>query len=531
MINNAPPLPRDRDLEVAVLGSLLFSESPDRVKEVRSMAPPECFLAGSREIYDALGDLADKGDSINPVMLADRLKDRGSKIEPAHLAEMLINKPIASDLTSEIAKLREFATKRAILRHAEHWSNEAQARDVDVSSLVERIKNVAGEFDSAVSTKRAPIAVSWGQACEMEFPPLEYVLNGIVRGEVVNCSAITERGKSTLWRNITLSMACGRGFAPIVDAGPARRILYLDFETRWPRLKPDITKMLGKFTQIERALISENFHVIADCRIDNWPLSLSLKPHWALLESEIHRIKPDVVVIDTLSIAFNIENEQDNGEATRIMKKMTALAEKWGCVVVFLHHIGKMKQEEGASAQAVYRSRGASAYSGCAHAIFNLLPDSASKERFTLECPKLKGDKWANTVYDVDKETRWCVEASSSTVKEVSPYDRLIALFNGHPMKRSAVLEKLSDFKAATVDRYLKEAVEAGDLTKLPGGIYQKPQNPIPYREWGFGVFPQTDESVEDSLDFHDDEKNVRGVFSEDPDSANEDRYLDAVDQ
>src|SRR5262249_19255517 len=156
--------------------------------------------------------------------------------------------------------------RRAVMRNTHDLFMDAQAPDADAGALVERFEGAAADLKSKRAAKADAshrIAISWSEACLMEFPPQEYILNGIVRGEVVNCSAITERGKSTLWRNITLSMACGRGFAPVVDDGKPLRILYLDFETRWPRLYPDITKMLGKFTQAERALISENFHVIA----------------------------------------------------------------------------------------------------------------------------------------------------------------------------------------------------------------------------------------------------------------------------
>jgi len=526
-------LPRNIDLERMVLGALLLSESPERILEVRASLADDAFMGTTREIYATLGAMAEHGGSINPVMLACRLTERGAKVDAATIASLTDDAPIRSDLTTEIRELRKLATLRAIMRETHDLFMGAQSRDADADALARRFESAAADIKSKRDAKADAshrIAVSWSEACLMEFPPQEYVLNGIVRGEVVNCSAITERGKSTLWRNITLSMACGRGFAPVVDAGKPRRILYLDFETRWPRLYPDITKMLGKFTQAERALISENFHVVADCRIDNWPLSLSLKPHWDILEAEVHRIRPDVVIIDTLSVAFNIENEQDNAEASRTMKKMAALAEKWGCVVVFLHHIGKIKQEEGGTAQAVYRSRGASAYSGCAHAIFNLLPDSASKERFTLECPKLKGEKWPNTVFDIDKESRWCISAGVQ-VKTPTPYEQVIAKFNGKPLRRADIIKLLPLIGKTTIDDCLKKGVETGDLFSPARGTYQKSPIsgfPDPYKEREIRETPQTADGAEDSLDFRDFDEEAAGNRDSAID-ADEDRYLRAI--
>jgi RecA-family ATPase len=83
------------------------------------------------------------------------------------------------------------------------------------------------------------------------------------------------------------------------------------------------------------------------------------------------RSKADIIIVDTLTAAFEIENENDNAEGSRIMKKLTGLAQRLNCVVVFLHHIGKAKQEEGQTSQVVHSGRGGSSYSSFSHAISN----------------------------------------------------------------------------------------------------------------------------------------------------------------
>src|SRR5215475_12332190 len=92
-------LPRNKEIEKAVLGALLLSESPERIKHVRENLPPDCFMAQAREIYDALCDMADRGDSINPVMLWTRLKERNSMVEGATVAMLTDDAPIRSDLS------------------------------------------------------------------------------------------------------------------------------------------------------------------------------------------------------------------------------------------------------------------------------------------------------------------------------------------------------------------------------------------------------------------------------------------------
>src|SRR5262245_12054739 len=99
------------------------------------------------------------------------------------------------------------------------------------------------------------------------------------------------------------SLACGRGFLPIVKAGQSRSILYLDFETRLWRARADINRMLGQLNQAERAMVAQNFHLVCDCRIDERPLTLSNPRHLEILEADARRCKADIIIVDTLTAA------------------------------------------------------------------------------------------------------------------------------------------------------------------------------------------------------------------------------------
>jgi len=347
------------------------------------------------------------------------------------------------------------------------------------------------DAESSTETNAKQIAISWGALCEMKLERRETILHEVERGEIVMCPAITNRGKTTLWRNIALSLACGRGYAPIVPVGPPRSVLYLDFETRLYRAQSDITKMLGALTQPERALVAQNLHIIADCRIDGRPLTLSNPRHLELVEREAERVKADVIIADTLTAAFEIADENSNAEAAKVMKILTAMALRLNCVIVFLHHVGKAKLEEGQTAQAVHRARGASAYAGFSHAIFSLLPDATVQERNTLECSKVKGERFDDTVLKLDTVTRWFT-AAGAVEKPTSTYDQVIGIFNGHALKRADVIARFPNLSKETVDKYLKQATALGDLIQGKEGkatTYQKPEKPnvrnvrTPYRE------------------------------------------------
>lgn len=71
-----------------------------------------------------------------------------------------------------------------------------------------------------------------------------------------------------------------------------------------------------------------------------------------------------LVVIDTLAAAFGIEDENDNAEAARIMRRLADLGNKYGTLVMPVAHLGKTP-ESGI--------RGASAYGAGADAILSVL--------------------------------------------------------------------------------------------------------------------------------------------------------------
>jgi hypothetical protein len=317
------------------------------------------------------------------------------------------------------------------------------------------------------------IAISWGELCEMKLERRETILHEVERGEIVMCPAITNRGKTTYWRNAALSLACGREFDPIVPAGPPRSVLYLDFETRLYRARHDITKMLGKLSQPERALISTNFHLIADCRINGRPLTLSDPAHLAIVEKEAERVKVDVIILDTLTAAFEIADENSNAEASSTMKKLTAMALKLNCAIVFLHHIGKQKLEEGQTAQAVHRARGASAYSGFSHAIFGLLPHASDQALNVLECAKVKGEKFVDRIIKLEPETRWFSNIGEAE-KPLTPQQQIVGIFNGKPLKTAEIKKQFPSLAESTIEKALKAALNSGEIEKVGQGTYRK---------------------------------------------------------
>ncbi len=76
------------------------------------------------------------------------------------------------------------------------------------------------------------------------------------------------------------------------------------------------------------------------------------------VRAELENFRPDLLVIDTLMAACDVEDTNSNSEAVRVMKHLRALAREFGCAILLLHHERKRSKEHPASSgQAMLGAR------------------------------------------------------------------------------------------------------------------------------------------------------------------------------
>jgi putative DNA primase/helicase len=290
----------------------------------------------------------------------------------------------------------------------------------------------------------------------------------LCRREVGMLSSITNRGKSTLIRNVLLTLATGGKFDPLVEQNKQRRVLLLDFETSSQRLQSDLLIQTQYFTEEEIELVDNNLFIVCEGMIGDELLNLS--HHMKQLEKWLESIKPiDFVVIDTQSAAFDLFNENDNAEVGRkIIKPLLRLARIFDCAVLVSHHIGKQKSEEGQNAEKAYKSRGASSFGCGATTVFNLTADPASPERVTLTCAKRKNGSEYERLMILDQHTRWFSLSEEIPTKPATNTDLILEFINSSGRSRIKTSEVENYFEGKMSDRTvrasLKRLLELGEL-------------------------------------------------------------------
>lgn len=322
---------------------------------------------------------------------------------------------------------------------------------------------------------------SWGDFSSQKFTPRDPIIHELGRGEVGIIAAVTNRGKSTLLRLIAICLACGRKFLPMVKAGPPRKVWLLDWETPKTILQADLCKMQEQLTENERQLVRENLAVTCDVMVDDEPFFLTRPDHLNLVKLHAQHFKADLLIIDTISAAYDVCDENANSEVgARIMKPTGRMARELNAAILLAHHIGKAGSEEGNAKEKAHLMRGASAFSTFASLVVNLLKGSTD-DASILALAKVKGQSFDDVQLKLDREKRWFASSNASIQKPLSGYESLMALFTDDRQWKTAdielVLAKL--YHKSTVKSFLAQAVKSGDLKQIRRGLYHKPNSSV----------------------------------------------------
>lgn len=467
-------LPIARETEKAILGIFFLDEQA--IKKAQSMGlMPKLFASPShRIIFEAILEAQARGWTIDPRTLSDYLESQ-HQLEKiggrASLAELIDGSVPQSDkLSSLIRQLEAVQYKRETATFALKLANQAcnGASPLDITQALDRFPRA--------STDDKPILQTWRQLAAQDLKQGDTIIYELERGEMGLLAAVTNVGKSTLLRNLMLCLASGREFPPIAAKRTPRRVLLLDFETRSEKLQRDIRTMLKDFSEDERKRVDENLAFVCDEDINEEPLCLSYPLHLNFVRKEALAFKPDLVIVDTVSAAFSMRDENNNAEVnSQICKPLVKLARDLNTAILIAHHIGKSGSEDGRAAEKAYRARGASSFGAFPSLILNLTQDNHDQDRVTLNFAKVKGNRLADHTFQLDGEARWFHLSGAAAITLPTAYDCVLDLMaDGHIRTKQEIEDTFKGRYAVTaIKDALQNAKAKGKLTQSKRGTYQ----------------------------------------------------------
>jgi hypothetical protein len=357
---------------------------------------------------------------------------------------------------------------------------QATAGKIDADAIAAEFEALVAEPAQTGETEDEPnkfekIGFTYGELIKLELPAREEIIFGLGRGEVGLFNAVNNAGKTTVLRNLMISLGIGKPFPPFGNFSLPKRVAFLDFEDTLSFLRRDLSVMLTNFSDLEKSRFNDNALLIceyADGQGED--LSLSKLGHLAVLTENLINFAPDLIIVDTISSGFQIRDENNNAEVRRfIMRPLKQLAKDVGAAVIATHHIGKPKAEEGQTKEASFRGRGASSFADMARLVLNLEKDSVD-QTVTLVCAKVKGAKFTDLKLKLNLESRWF--ESQGECREVTNYSLLIEMFaDGREYSTKDVVSEFDGVMSVrNTKSYLNKAVENKELKKVRHGIYQK---------------------------------------------------------
>ena len=164
-----------------------------------------------------------------------------------------------------------------------------------------------------------------------------------------------------------------------------------------------------------------------------------------------------LVFVDTVSASFDIQEEADNSEASRVCKVMQRIAEMTGAIVVPIHHYGK---------NAAVGLRGASAWRASADIVLSVTADIDAITGHVTNRQLSMGKDRDGAQGPI---TGFTLEPVTLGVDETgNPFGSMVAVPIDMPASASVWPIHLSTFKQALMDTLISSGVDEQPFAKCP---------------------------------------------------------------
>jgi len=282
-------------------------------------------------------------------------------------------------------------------------------------------------------------------------------------------------GKTTFMLNVAINGCKGVDFLG-VPFPKNLKILYVDVETpKWRRNQ--------KVRMISGDDIPKDLYFLYNLDLDN-----SFGDFLSLCKRENY----DLIIFDTQSRVFSMEQENDNSEANKKIGLVNKIISETGAGVVLVHHTSKSERP------GVYRGRGASAISGSVDIVVNLesLDDeiikvATAKNRVSSDYQNFYIRKLGEDLFEPYQPP----DEKSTGLEKFRVQKFILSLSTERSWKTSELQEigKNEGFSESTTTRAIRNLREAGKIEKIKQGEY---------RIIGFSQIVKKSDPITDGSDF-----------------------------
>ncbi|NIP37636.1 MAG: AAA family ATPase [Candidatus Dadabacteria bacterium] len=449
-------IPRDTNeqFENAVLGSILID--PKIMDEVSgALTPDDFYRTGNNKLYEVLLNMHKDSVPIDLMTVFEKAKEHGVGKEaagPQRLIYLTETTPASANFAYYVKKVKDASQRREFLDTYAGISKEVEQGTLSVPEAW----GLIAEMESSVTTR-----------CGLEFiSAKDIALNTesvqSLWGEVIYPQCITQInsepgvGKTTFVYNLCVNGIKGSRFLDI-PFSKSIKVLYIDVETpAWKRAV--------KLQSISADEMPGGLYFLD---------SLDMHTQFAELLLHCKNMGFDLIVFDTQSRIFNLESENDNAEANRMMHLIRRLVSEAGAAVILVHHCSKTDKK------GVYSGRGASAIGGAVDVVVNLESFDGQSLRLKVDKNRISGDYmtlYIKKIGDDRFEPYIPPTENVSGFEKFKVQEQILLLSDKKSQWTTNEIQsecQLKGFTESTIRRALSSLAISGQITKTRRGEYE----------------------------------------------------------
>lgn len=171
-------------------------------------------------------------------------------------------------------------------------------------------------------------------------PEPKYIFRGIVNPSFGVVFGPAKSGKTTLVENLLFSIAAGlKDFLGDEIYSPTPKVMLISLEEYYRNRTKRNDNQIKKITEMHG--LGEdwiNNIIVVD---ETFPRHMQKEADWKILEEQIVKHKPSVVVIDSMT-RLTSDPIEDSTVATKLMKRLRDIAYKQEITLIVIHHTQKM---------------------------------------------------------------------------------------------------------------------------------------------------------------------------------------------
>lgn len=355
------PLPHSAEAEMSVLGSVLLDNKA--LPYISSILESHQFyIESNRLVYESMKSLADKGQSIDLVLLREELLANDSLVSVGgldYLTTLSEIVPTASNCEYYSKIVRDNYVKRRAIRGAQEVIEKAQAGK-PLADVKDSLSDLAKDIlITSAETKKFSMKsdmMDYLQNLDSEeifevfptgFPSLDRLLDGgYQRQQVYILAGRPSMGKTTIMMNMLKhSLLCGR------------RSLFFSQETKKEKLRAMLlaseTGINTKFIERKRNLTDQmkrdiiaaggrlfsngDYHVVDKCGVTAEEVRAEVTKH--CMSNEL-----DIVWVDHLHLMNTTKGLNKADAIGEITKTLKQIARDFDCAVVLLSQLNRANE-------------------------------------------------------------------------------------------------------------------------------------------------------------------------------------------